>query len=95
LWVSGLGREENVGEVDISSSCLDWLFEVDDGNPVNGEGAFASVNDGVDDGFDAVGVGRLVTSGREVDGESDDDEAARDLGVCSDATFRKAKDLGV
>ncbi len=95
LWVNGLVRVENVGEVDISSSCLDGLFEVDDGNSVNGEGAFASVDDAVEDGFDAVGVGHLVTSGRGVDGESDDDESARDLGTCPDTTFREAKDLGV
>jgi len=74
---------------------LDGLFEVDDGNPVNEEGAFASVDDAVDDSFDAVGVGHLVTSGRRVDGESDDNEAARDLGACPDATFREAKGLGV
>ncbi len=43
--------------------CLDGLFEVDDGHPVNVEGAFASDNDAVDDGFDAVCVGCLVTGG--------------------------------
>ena len=75
--------------------CLDGLFEVDDGNPVNREGAFASVNDVVDDGFNAVGVGRLVTSGRGVDGEWDDNEAAHDLGACPDVTFCEAKGLDV
>jgi hypothetical protein len=41
LWISGLGREEDVGEVGVSISCLDGLFEVDDGHPVDMEGAFA------------------------------------------------------
>jgi hypothetical protein len=81
LWVSRPEREESVDEVDIFISCLDGLFEVDDGNPVNGEGAFIIVDDAVEDGFDAVVVGRLVTpSVRGVDGKSDDDEMACDLG---------------
>ena len=42
---------------------MDWLFEVDDGFPVDVEGGFASVDDAVDDGFDAVCVGCLVTGG--------------------------------
>ena len=41
LWISGLGREENIGEVGVPISCLDGLFEVDDGHPVDMEGAFA------------------------------------------------------
>ena len=42
---------------------MDRLFEVDDGHPVNVEGAFASVDDAVNEGFDAVCVGCLVTGG--------------------------------
>ena len=63
LWISGLVREENVGEVGVPILCLDRLFEVDDGRPVNVEGAFASVDDAVNEGFDAVCVGCLVTGG--------------------------------
>ena len=63
MWISGLVREENVGEVGVPISCLDRLFEVDDGRPVNVEGAFASVDDAVNEGFDAVCVGCLVTGG--------------------------------
>ena len=63
MWISGSGREEKVGEVGVPISCLDWLFEVDDGFPVDVEGGFASVDDAVDDGFDAVCVGCLVTGG--------------------------------
>ena len=57
MWISGFGREKNVGEVGVPILCLDGLFEVYDGHPVNVEGAFASVDDAVNDGFNAVCVG--------------------------------------
>ena len=63
LWISGFGREENIGEVGVPILCVDGLFEVYDGHPVDVEGAFTSVDDAVDDGFDAVCVGCLVTGG--------------------------------
>jgi hypothetical protein len=63
LWISGSRRAESVGEVGVPISCLDGLFKVDDGYPVDVEGAFASVDDAVDDGFDAVCKGCLVTGG--------------------------------
>ncbi len=61
VGVSGMGREEDIGEIDISISPLDGLVEVYDGKAVNRERAVASINDAVEDGFNAVGVRRLIT----------------------------------
>jgi hypothetical protein len=44
LWIRGLGREENVGEVGVPILCLDVLFEVDDGHPVDVEKGHSQVS---------------------------------------------------
>ena len=93
--VSGMGREEGIGEIDISILRLDGLVKVYDGKWVNREGAVASVNDVIKDGFNAVGVKHLITRGRGVDGKTNDNETTSDLGVCPDTTLREAEVLGM
>ncbi len=44
LWIRGLGREENVGEVGVPISCLDVLFKVDDDHPVDVEKGHSQVS---------------------------------------------------
>ncbi len=95
VGVSGAGREEGIGEIDISISRLDGLVKVYDGESVNGEGAVASVDDAVEDRFNAVGVRCLITGGRGVNGKTNDDETTSDLGACPDTTLCEAEVLGV
>ncbi len=95
VGVSGVGREEGIGEIDISISRLYGLVEVYDGKLVNGEGAVASIDDAVKDGFNAVGVRRLITGGRGVNGKTNDDEMTSDLGACPDTTLCEVEVLGV
>ncbi len=95
VGVSGAGREEGIGEIDISISRLYGLVEVYDGNSFNGEGAFASIDDAVKDEFNAVGVRRLIAGSRGVNGKTNGDEMTSDLGACPDTTLYEAEVLGV
>ena len=95
VGVSGAGREEGVGKINISILHLDGLVEVYDGTLVNREGTVAGIDDAIKDGFNAVGVRHLITRGRGVDGKTNDDKTTSDLGACPDRTLREAEVLGV
>ncbi len=75
LGGGGGWREERVGEIYIPICAGgDRVVKVNYGNPVNGEGEGACIDDAVDDSFKAGEIGDLVAASGGADGNLDDNK---------------------